>query len=194
LCHVRRRHVLAFSRIDGLCHVWHRQRPTCDRSDQCDRVRPLRCRHVLASRSDGLCHVRCRHVLECDRSDGLCHVRSRDVFGLDGCHKHLKLLAPLTTRLLLTVFRGVQVLLGHVRALPPQLSFPHRQCFCHQLHVRTGLLRAGRGALHGMPLRDIQEGPWRVHSMPYRTVVGDSKCRCCGLSGSVETGRRSVGK
>jgi hypothetical protein len=110
----------------------------------------------------------------------------RHLFGLDGCQKHLNLLAPLRTRPLFTVFRAVYLVLGDLFILPPQLWFPYRQQLCGQLHVRAGLLRAGRGGLHAMPLRHLQEGRWhgrRVHSVPCcRTVVADAERRCCGLS------------
>jgi hypothetical protein len=107
----------------------------------------------------------------------------RHLFGLDRC---LSLLAPLRTRLLFTVFRGVYLLLGDLFSLPPQLVVPQRQQLCGQLHVRAGLLGAGRGALHAMPLRHLQEGHWlgrRVHCVPCcRAVVADEERRCCGLS------------
>ncbi len=110
----------------------------------------------------------------------------RHLFGLDRCHKHLSLPAPLRTRLLFTVFRGVYLLLGDLFSLPPQLWFAQRQQLSGQLHVRAGLRGAGRGALHAMPLRHLQEGHWlgrRVHCVPCcRAVVADEKRRCCGLS------------
>jgi hypothetical protein len=110
----------------------------------------------------------------------------RHLFGLDRCHKHLNLLVPLRTRLLLTVFRAVCHLLGDLFILPPQLWFAQRQQLCGQLHVRAGLLGAGRGALHVMPLRHLQEGHGhgrRVHCVPCcRAVVADEERRCCGLS------------